>query len=179
MPYCKKCETNKPLAAFRINGTRPDGSPRPRTICKACGSQWKEAHVEPKRCAACKKVKPASDFPRQGMHPYCRVCRTEKSSAYKRGPGRKAHAARMQRYNKNRYKNDPSYPLKVRARNAVHLAVTSGLLTKPKRCPTCNQRKVIHGHHHKGYDKKNWLNVLWRCARCHRQDERNEQEEAR
>lgn len=171
MPFCKKCERTKPLDAFRINGTRPDGSPRPRTICKDCGSQWKMEHTEPKVCNDCGELKPASDFPTQGRHPYCRTCRTKKSSAYKKGPGREAHNRRMTEYNKKRYAEDPTYPAKVRARQAVSIAVTAGILKKPARCPSCNRKCLVQGHHHKGYDKKNWFNVVWLCPRCHRKEE--------
>lgn len=171
MPFCKKCEKTKPLAEFRINGTRPDGSPRPRTICKPCGSQWKTEYTEPKKCACCKKMKPASNFPENGHYSYCRPCRTAKSTAYKKGPGREAHNRRMQQYNKKRYHTDPAYPMKVRARSVVSLAVAAGILKKPSRCPKCQRKVLIHGHHHKGYDKKNWLNVVWLCARCHHAEE--------
>lgn len=171
MPFCKKCKKTKLLDAFRINGTRPDGSPRPRTICKDCGSQWKTAHTEPKVCNDCGKLKPAEDFPRQGMHPYCRVCRTKRSTEYRKGAGREANISRMKKYNKEMYATDPEFRKRMAARRAVGAAILIGVLQRPARCPSCKRKCLVQGHHHKGYDKKNWLNVVWLCPRCHRKEE--------
>lgn len=169
MPKCQKCFIDKPLEGFRINGARPDGSPRPRTVCKTCGSQWKVEHTEPKKCTHCQVTKEASEFGPQGLWTRCRACKNKSTYAYRRGAGRAAHNARMALYQKEKYKTDPEFRLKTAARNAVNLAVKVGVLTKPEACPHCNRRVRIHGHHHNGYEKAHWLEVTWCCAKCHRE----------
>jgi len=64
-------------------------------------------------------------------------------------------------------------PEERRKRNAaacaVRYAVATGRLTKPAVCSTadgtCSGR--IEAHHHKGYDRADWLDVAWLCRRHH------------
>lgn len=55
------------------------------------------------------------------------------------------------------------------AHSAVNMAVKAGKLTRPTKCERCGKgRREIIAHHHKGYAKKNWLNVQWLCHSCHK-----------
>jgi hypothetical protein len=53
------------------------------------------------------------------------------------------------------------------ARWAVSVCLMIGFIKKPKKCEICRKEKSLQGHHHKGYAKKNWLNVQWICQSCH------------
>lgn len=58
---------------------------------------------------------------------------------------------------------------KQRARQAVSDAVTRGRLLKPPICSSCRKTfpmQLLEGHHHKGYDKAHWLDVVWLCPAC-------------
>ena len=58
------------------------------------------------------------------------------------------------------------------ARARVRAAVRYGRITKPTICPKCGTEypvPEIHAHHHNGYD--NWNDFVWRCYRCHDEDE--------
>lgn len=56
---------------------------------------------------------------------------------------------------------------KLAARIAVREAVRKGVLVRPEICSRCGKPCIPHGHHHKGYEKKNWIEVIWLCLACH------------
>jgi hypothetical protein len=59
-------------------------------------------------------------------------------------------------------------PERWKAKVAVARAVKAGRLKKPKVCPVCTKKRRIEAHHHMGYERKNWLNIVWRCRPCHK-----------
>ena len=167
---CNKCGFPKEAGAFEKNGNMPDGSPRLRSICKACGSRLKIERPEPRKCTKCGRKKKAKEF--QGKRgSWCKKCHNEAVYTYRRGPGRIAHNARMVEYSKAKYTTSARFRLKHRARQAVIKAVREGLLIRPARCPECNRKCRLHGHHYMGYAKNNWLNVKWLCPKCHRKED--------
>ena len=56
---------------------------------------------------------------------------------------------------------------KRRAQDALKRAVKRGDLIRPNKCNICGSKGIIHAHHHKGYLKKFYLDVLWLCPQCH------------
>ena len=162
--HCTACGRGKSADAFEKNGRMPDGSVRLRSICKSCGSRNKKTRTDDRTCTKCGEHKKAEKF--QGRRSDCRECQNEKTYEYRRGPGRAAHNARMVAYNKRRYTGDPEYRKKHNARQAVIRAVKKGM-PRPTHCPRCKRKAVVHGHHHNGYEKEHWLDVVWLCARCH------------
>lgn len=171
---CTKCGEFKAPEAFNRNGVKVDGSPRLRAICKACGSRRKtEATVSEKRCKDCGEVKPISEFLERGLRAYCRPCNNQRVYAHRRGSGREKHNARQSRYQKRKYHSDSEFRAKVRARSAVAEALQKGF-PKPDACPECGDTEaVLHAHHHRGYAREYWLDVVWVCPRCHRAEEEN------
>jgi hypothetical protein len=61
--------------------------------------------------------------------------------------------------------------LRKAAWKAVTDAVKAGDLVNPGTCVACDQKSdsPLHAHHHKGYARADWLNVLWMCRPCHLQ----------
>jgi hypothetical protein len=60
------------------------------------------------------------------------------------------------------------------ARNRVRHAVRCGRIVKPTICPKCLVEyplRLIHAHHHNGYD--DWLDFVWLCYKCHDEVEPN------
>lgn len=62
---------------------------------------------------------------------------------------------------------------KAAARFAVRDAVVAGKLVRPSICPNCKKipTRPVQAHHHNGYDREHWLDVVWLCNACHRQAE--------
>jgi hypothetical protein len=56
-------------------------------------------------------------------------------------------------------------PMHWGARAAVWRAVRSGKIERAD-CQVCSAIKT-EAHHHKGYDKTNWLDVVWLCNKHH------------
>jgi hypothetical protein len=57
----------------------------------------------------------------------------------------------------------------VRARVAVGTAVRRGKLpvVSTMICCVCNEAQAEQWHHHNGYDKAHWLDVVPVCRECH------------
>lgn len=59
---------------------------------------------------------------------------------------------------------------KYKSRELLCAAVRYGSIKRPRKCSQCGRRpknkRFIHGHHHKGYDR--WWDVRWLCLWCHR-----------
>lgn len=53
------------------------------------------------------------------------------------------------------------------ARAMLGSAIKAGMIVKPKICERCSNTGRIEGHHHAGYDRKHWLDVIWLCKQCH------------
>lgn len=69
--------------------------------------------------------------------------------------------------------SDEERDLRQRARHALGNAVYYGWVKKPSVCQQCKKRtrKVdLHGHHHLGYDRKHWRDVIWVCRKCHNKE---------
>lgn len=61
-----------------------------------------------------------------------------------------------------------SLSFKDRSRGRLRDAVKYGKVIKPTRCQRCSaevERRLLHGHHHNGYE--NALDVVWLCITCH------------
>ena len=59
---------------------------------------------------------------------------------------------------------------KMEARQAVHQAVLSGKIKKPRSCPKCHESKDRIEAHHPNYFRP--LRIKWLCSRCHGKEHR-------
>lgn len=62
-----------------------------------------------------------------------------------------------------------NFPMKAHARDEVKRAINDGRLQRGA-CANASMggcKGVIGGHHHLGYDREHWLNVMWLCRRHH------------
>lgn len=50
----------------------------------------------------------------------------------------------------------------------VKTALKRGKLIRPLACEKCHEATKLQAHHHKGYAKEFWLDVVWLCHPCHR-----------
>lgn len=171
---CTKCGVVGGSLEFSQNGTHPTGEPRLRSVCRACEAA--KSNDQPKRCSVCKKKKPATEFRQNGTYAACKPCQNEKVAAAKRpgGSQHRRHVEAQGRYQKEKWRTDPEYRERVRARQAVYWAVKTGTLKRPAKCSACPRRCTPHAHHHHGYAREHWLDVTWFCAKCHYQIEHQE-----
>lgn len=126
-----------------------------RKIGLACTGikRSKEPRVfKSKICPHCKIEKPFSDYPvscsYKGRITYwlCKPCKTKYHTTY---------ASK---------RNRVIDPLKARARSELRRAVKEGRI---KRLPCFCGETRVEGHHHKGYERSYWLDVMWLCPKHH------------
>lgn len=116
-------------------------------------------------CYRCKQDKPDSDFyfnNRTGRHqPHCKVCNNIQSTAWQ-----KANKAKKAQGNKEwRMRNAERVKVIRDANNAMHRAISKGVLIRGVVCCWCGSDSGIEGAH---FDYSKPLEVLWLCRSCHR-----------
>jgi len=153
-----------------------------------------EGKLKSKQCSHCKLVKPLSEFGKcssnlDGLEYQCTDCRKEyrqrpKSKALhkkrnkiylkteKGKAARKRHNQSMigkQAAKRQRARAQKRYPMRFKARMTVGNAVIAGKIPHPTtlKCANCNNSAEQY-HHHKGYAKEQWLNVIPVCLPCHK-----------
>lgn len=116
---------------------------------------------------------------------YCQPCRRTKRLEGKRrretkdrkdnpekyrDKANKYYPSRKHDWKKDRDRKQKNTPQQCGARALLAVAVRYGYIDKPNKCSRCGEikeKRLMHGHHHKGYDEKYWLDVKWICASCH------------
>lgn len=186
---CPKCNQIKPTTEFHKNACKPDGL---QNHCKSCRSSTprgirgisnKELRQEAidlarqglKRCCRCKSVRPFEHFSKSsqsydGLGFQCKYCdqivnqRVNWSIPESSKSRRKAY----QQYRKK------EYPEISKAHLEVNKAIKRGdmLAASDCACMACGAQAKEY-HHHNGYDKEYWLDVIPLCVSCHRLIERN------
>lgn len=149
-----------------------------------------------KTCTDCGLDKPQNEFPwrrdSNSYRGYCKICQTIRNSTYwhqnktrlssknrkwrivnakelscrKRVYAKSARGRDVQRKGNRKWyqANKERYG----AWSAVKRAVRKGILIKPLFCTKCMRTDLrIDAHHYAGYDKSNWLNIVWLCSACH------------
>lgn len=152
-----------------------------------------------KRCRACNQVKDASGFYRQkaakdGLQSYCIVCQKEKARvknsseegrarnrAYYKRPDVQARltARKETKTVKDTVRRATSnyrqrHRERSRARGAVNDATRAGKMVSARELPCAHRGRNCAGqarqyHHHKGYARKHWYDVIAVCLPCHRE----------
>ena len=143
------------------------------------------ATIQTKRCSKCKQVLPFSEFSKDRSHKdghrsVCKPCCKEYIDAYQRTEhGKKVQAKTSKKYfqtakgkdarRRGKTKQQRLYPMKAKAQQAVMHAVQADKLPKVStlQCRNCDEQAEQY-HHHKGYAKKHWLDVIPLCRVCHR-----------
>lgn len=117
---------------------RPSG--RPRALCKKCYTARRMEHRSKNR---------------ERYREYSRAERRRRS--------RELSAKAMERY-----RSDPEYWAKVRARALVNTHLRRGTLER-KPCQKCGVAKA-QAHHYNGYAREHWLDIEWLCVACHTEE---------
>lgn len=66
------------------------------------------------------------------------------------------------------YKKEGKYYLQAKARGSVYRAIKRGEINKGGCVFNNGCNGIIEAHHKYGYDKENYLNIVWLCRRHHR-----------
>lgn len=83
---------------------------------------------------------------------------------------------RLYKKDRNKYSPfPPSNPIRRKAGRAVNRAIESGKLARAADVPCARCNHIGHDrrheyHHHRGYEKEFWLDVICLCLRCHRKE---------
>ena len=137
-----------------------------------------------KVCTVCGIEKPLTDYLKTkaglyGRYSICKPCKNERTKRYLSTPrGKRARLRANKRYYKTKRGKEQrakdqriyvdSFPEKHLAHRAISYAVMRGKLPHIRSC-TCTLcgKQACHYHHHRGYEKRNRLNVLPLCNGCH------------
>lgn len=147
-----------------------------------------------KFCPSCRETLPLEEFWRHighkdGLQTYCKKCtllkhrkrlaknigvrerlslkgaqwRADRPGYYKEN--RAKNAARSAELQRLRRAKNPDEP---RAQNRITRLVRSGKLPRPAdcQCDSCG-KQAAHYHHHRGYAREHWEDVIPVCRSCH------------
>lgn len=134
-----------------------------------------------KRCSKCNQIKQFSEFHKDnknksGYRTDCKVCNLKRVSKYhqtKQGKTTRKQYRQTEKYKTAHRKRISRYttrhPEQDKARKAIKHAIRDGKIQKASsfKCNYCPKQAQEY-HHHKGYAKKHWLDVLPVCKICHK-----------
>lgn len=173
---CIDCCEAKPVSQFSKNRNSKDGL---NSYCKPCASvryaRWREANQE-------QRNQYMRDWHQANLEHETRYARERyrndeahrrKVLAWAREYRRRNLADVRERHWQGKqargFQNDMT-----RAHTTVNRAVRRGLLPPAWTmvCESCQEMQAAHWHHHKGYERENWLDVTALCLDCHGKEHR-------
>ncbi len=162
---CSLCKVEKPHRDFSRSKSHSSGR---KSACKECHRKGYLAERE-KRIAqvAAYRAKPENAIKgKQSCKEYYLRNRDKWVDSYRERRNTESFKSAMKRYGAA-YRE--RFPERSKARIAVGHAVRDGRLFRPSSCSNCGKKCRPEGHHHKGYARENWLDVVWLCKPCHTQ----------
>ena len=155
---CPICKTDKPLSEFGVQRSKPDGrTPQCRECRRQIGKTYRSSEGG-KRAAR-------AYFLNNKERCYGYTNKRVNTAAWREEQRRYRQSDKGKAMFRRRFQNSRN---KCYARNAVNAAVKQGSIPSPKTLPCCEcGQKAREYHHHKGYDRANWLNVVAVCKKCH------------
>lgn len=132
-----------------------------------------------KRCWKCKSVKLLSEFYRDshtgdGHTSRCKVCVLTHQRQYQQTEkGKEVNRAAVARYGRTEkgkeIRQTEKGKLRLKARQAVAYVVATGKMPRARtlQCTYCDKPAKEYHHHH-GYEKPFWLDVVPACFDCRR-----------
>lgn len=165
---CPKCETEKATECFSKDRSTKDGLSCWCRLCRA-DSQRRRLQTEAGRAthrAAAKRHRNTE----HGRAKYLAYIKTEKAKESVRKSTRRYRQTERgkakARENHRRYYQ--RHPEKERARARVNKLVSQGKIPRVNtlQCSQCEERAQQY-HHHRGYEREFWLDVIPVCRECH------------
>jgi hypothetical protein len=168
MKRCNKCGEKKPLTDFYKNKSHADGLTKQ---CKPCC----KANVRAYRKTEAGHANKIKSHARYKSQPHIKIREREQARERERTARlksvreawRKTESGKQSR-RKTGEKMIALYPEKRKARTAVTNAIAAGKLPRAKsqRCAKCDEPATGY-HHHLGYEREHWLDVIPVCTWCH------------
>lgn len=166
---CVDCDETKPVAQFSKNRNSKDGL---NSYCKPCASarykRWREANRE-------RRNQYMREWHQANLEHETRYARERyrndeeyrrKVLAWQKQYRLRSDAQRRHWINKKAkgFQNDMT-----RAHTTVSRAVRRGILPPAWSmvCDGCDEAQAAHWHHHKGYNRQSWLDIIPLCLDCH------------
>lgn len=158
MRTCRVCHEAKPATGFR-GGSR---------ICRTCTNAASRLYSMRPDVREARRKRTSSPDGRAAQRLYYKTAQRQAWALAYRSAKNRIYAE-LRRL----------HPERHCAREAVHRAIKSGRLIRPETCSRCgrdpgrtrNGKSQIHGHHHRGYAREFWLDVVWLCIQCHEDSE--------
>lgn len=158
---CTRCHIEKPLCDFHKSKNEKDGR---QFRCKQCTKEYNARPEIAERRHRVQKIYNSTIrgkiIAREGWRRY-ESTEAAKEKRRQRRKGEK-HKAGCRQYDLVNHE-------KRRAHRAVKEAINKGLMPRARnnKCASCGLRQASHYHHHRGYDREHWLDVVPLCNRCH------------
>jgi hypothetical protein len=149
---CCHCRRTLPLDQFYRNRATPDGYTRE---CRTCAKERASAHYRENR----ERI-----LSEQRGHYLAHSTEVQARNRAWLEANRERHRPYLRAYNRE-YRR--KYPERHRAGSAVADALKSGKIQRQETCAMCGAAPT-EAHHHRGYEKEHYLDVIWLCRRCHR-----------
>lgn len=164
MKQCGHCEEWKPETEFNKNRAKPDGL---QGYCRKCQRASGRKYAASEKGRETRQTYLAT--------PEGKEMRRKTQARYNRSHKNKRCQRRYNRSEKGKAKTrradrrmKAKYPARYKARKAVNHAVENGDLPAiaTRHCAKCGDQAKEY-HHHKGYSKEHWLDVIPVCYACH------------
>lgn len=168
---CTRCRVEQEAADFYSKGRNDK---RLRMPCKRCRAATQRAYQNTDAGRAAQ---------RSGSRRYEQSDHGKSARAvYNRSASGKAKSRRYHVSSKGRLSARTTearylarHPERKAARKAVAYAVaTTGGIFREEICAHCGKGGKTEAHHHRGYAREFWLDVVWLCPPCHRAAEQKE-----
>lgn len=170
MKFCPKCQQDKPTERFYKRKSSKDGL---HPHCKDCCNQYEMERYNSNR--EWRELRKEQGRKRYRDNPDVRQSRIDYAMDYCRTPqGKTAKDTYVKSW-------QAKYPERRKAHNRVLTAIRNGTLPHPStlgcQYPGCNKLANLY-HHHNGYDKAHWLDVVAICTEHHGLIHRKAQKDA-
>lgn len=163
---CNTCKEVKPLSEFHKRLVSRDGF---QNICKMCILKYNKKYFQTEKGKAVQNCYQQSE---KFKAAYKRYEHSEKGkitkSSYRQSEKGKININHCTKLRKIRY------PQKIKAKDAIHIAIKAGKLISPKflLCHYC-PKPAQQYHHWQGYAPEHWLDVVPACIKCHNEISKN------
>lgn len=157
---CTTCKETKSFSDFSNNIRNREGK---CTRCKSCDVIATKAYRSRPEVKAARQAR-LSKYRKTDRHKETVAVYEKKRSAWRKTE--EGRAVRRNRLKEYRLANKE----KDRARVEVARNVKAGKMSRVTslQCERCGKQAQEY-HHHKGYDKCNWLDVIPLCCECHKE----------
>jgi len=149
---CAKCKKKLPITFFQLDRQQKCGY---KPYCKDCSNLLSREYYNKNKSKVAKRV---TDYREKNEE----IVKLRRKKYYEKNKERIFEVARLRR---KKMRLNKLWMQKKSARSMVYWAVKNGKLKKGC-CIICGDKKA-EAHHHRGYTKRYYLDVIWLCRKHH------------